>query len=209
MTDWVTSMLEPGGYLMVAALMFLENLFPPIPSEVVMPLAGYAAQRGKLDIFLVTLAGSVGSLAGACFWYAVGRWLGCDRLKRFAAKHGRWLTLTPQEVDQADRWFDRHGGKAVFFGRLVPGVRTLISVPAGISDMSFRRFLAYTTAGTLVWTALLAAGGWFLGRNHEQLAAWMSPVSNVIVGAILLWYLYRVATFGRSRRKYEAERQER
>ena len=208
MTEWVTSMMEEGGYLLVAALMFLENLFPPIPSEVVMPLAGYTAQRGELDIFLVTLSGSLGSLAGACFWYAVGRWLGRERLKRFAERHGRWLTLSPQEVDTADRWFDRHGGKAVFFGRLVPGVRTLISVPAGISDMTFRRFLLYTTAGTAVWTALLAAGGWFLGSNYRQLAAWMSPVSNVVVGGILLWYLYRVATFGRSRRRYEAKRQQ-
>lgn len=195
MAEWVVSVMEGRGYVMVAILMFIENLFPPIPSEIVMPLAGYAAQRGDLNIWLVILAGSLGSLAGALFWYYVGLWLGCERLKRFARRHGRLLTLTPAEIDKADAWFDVHGGKAVFFGRLVPTVRTLISVPAGISDMTLRRFLLYTAAGTALWTALLAFAGWFLGSQYETVNAYLGPASNMIAASIFVWYVYRVATF--------------
>ncbi len=207
MPNWVAGLMEEGGYATVALLMFLENVFPPIPSELIMPLAGYAAHRGELNIGLVVAFGSLGSLAGALLWYCVGRWLGCERLKRIAARHGRWLTVSPQEIDQADAWFDRHGAKAVLIGRLVPAVRTLISVPAGLSGMSLRRFVIYTSIGTVIWTTLLAAAGWLLGNGYDQVSAYMAPVSNAIVGAIALWYAYRVATFRSSRRRDERERQ--
>ena len=197
MIDWLLSVVEEGSALAVGLLMFLENLFPPIPSEVVMPLAGFVASQGEMSLVLAIVAGFVGSLAGAVFWYFIGEWLGVERLKRWAARYGRWLALAPDEIDKADRWFDRHGGKAVFLGRLVPGVRTLISVPAGIADMSFRRFLAYTALGTGVWTMLLAAAGVWLGANYERVAGWLEPVSLAVVAAILIWYLWRVATFGR------------
>jgi membrane protein DedA with SNARE-associated domain len=193
--EWVVSIMENGGYLMVAAMMFLENVFPPIPSELVMPLAGYAAQQGDMNIWLVVLFGTLGSLGGALFWYYVGLWLGCDRLKRFAQRHGRLLTLTPDEIDQADAWFDSHGARAVFFGRLIPTVRTLISIPAGISDMTLRRFLVYTAAGTVLWTGMLAFSGWFLGSQYEVVGAYLGPVSNVVAAVIVLTYIYRVVTF--------------
>lgn len=195
MAGWVMSVMEEGGHLTVALLMLLENLFPPIPSELVMPLAGFMAQRGDLNIVLVVVSGSVGSVAGAVFWYLVGRWIGCERLKRAARRYGRWITLSPKEIDRADAWFDRHGGKAVFVGRLVPAVRTLISVPAGISDMPVRRFLVYTSAGTTLWTGLLAVAGWLLGDQYGQASSWLGPASNVILGILVLVYLYRVATF--------------
>ncbi len=195
MAEWVVSIMENGGYLMVAAMMFLENVFPPIPSELVMPLAGYAAQQGDMNIWLVVLFGTLGSLGGALFWYYVGLWLGCDRLKRFAQRHGRLLTLTPDEIDQADAWFDSHGASAVFFGRLIPTVRTLISIPAGISDMTLRRFLVYTAAGTVLWTGMLAFSGWFLGSQYEVVGGYLGPVSNVVAAVIVLTYIYRVVTF--------------
>lgn len=112
--------------------MFLENVFPPIPSEVIMPAAGFAAGQGRLSLIGVIVAGTVGSVAGALFWYYVGKWIGADRLRRWAGRHGRWLTLAPKDIDRVDRWFDQHSGKAVFLGRLVPALRTLISVPAGV-----------------------------------------------------------------------------
>ncbi|HEY9538579.1 MAG TPA: DedA family protein [Kiloniellaceae bacterium] len=199
MVDWIAKLVEGGGYLGIAALMFAENLFPPIPSELIMPLAGFAAARGELDIFLAVAAGSAGSIAGAVFWYGVGRWLGSARLKRWAGRHGRWLTLAPGDIDQACAWFDHHGGKAVFIGRLVPAVRTLISVPAGIAGMDLRRFLFFTALGTLVWTGFLAALGFLLGDQYHRVADWTNPVSNVIIAAIVLWYFYRVATFRRRR----------
>ena len=197
MAGWIGSMMASMGVFGVALLMFLENVFPPIPSELIMPLAGYNAAKGETSIVLVILAGSIGSLAGATIWYVLGRWVGEEKLKRFAERYGRLLTLSPQDIDKADDWFDRHGHKAVFFGRLVPTVRTLISVPAGLSEMSWTRFLIWSAAGTAIWTTLLALLGWWLGDSYEVVEEWINPVSNVIVGAIVLIYLYRVVTFRR------------
>lgn len=208
MTSWITQLLQDFGYVAVAALMFIENVFPPIPSELVMPLAGYSATLGERSLLGMILAGAVGSVAGALFWYWIGIRIGTAGLRRFAVRHGRWLTLTPEEVDRADAWFDRHGHRAVFAGRLIPGVRTLISVPAGLSEMSFRRFMIYTTAGTLLWTAVLALAGWYLGRNYEAVADYTGPVSNGVVLAMLAWYLYRLVTFDRRRRAIEQDRQD-
>ncbi len=195
MFDWITGFVERSGYFGIALLMFLENVFPPIPSELIMPLAGFTAARGDLSLVGVILAGSVGSLAGALLWYGIGRWLGLDRLKRFAARHGRWLTLSPGDLDRAQGFFSRHGGKAVLLGRLVPGVRTLISVPAGIVAMPLPAFLLWTGIGTVAWTALLAGAGYLLESQYARVEGWVSPVSNVIMGAIVLFYLYRVVTF--------------
>ena len=197
MFDWITGLVEDGGLWGVALLMFLENVFPPTPSEVIMPLAGYAAAQGQIDLWGAVAAGSLGSLAGTSVWYALGCWVGTPRLKRWTARHGRWLTLTPAEVDRASDWFERRGPWAVFLGRLVPAVRTLISVPAGMARMPPGRFLLFTGLGTAIWTALLALAGYLLGSRYEAVSDWMGPVSNVVVGAVLLWYLYRVATFGK------------
>ncbi|MGR3453737.1 DedA family protein [Pseudooceanicola sp.] len=206
MSDWITSLAESFGALGVALLMFIENVFPPIPSELVMPLAGYTATQGDgagwMRLLLMIAAGTVGALAGAILWYWIGRRIGIDGLKNFSKKHGRWLTLTPDEIDKADAWFDRHGGKAVFVGRLIPTVRTFISVPAGASGMPLKRFLIFTTAGTAIWTAILALAGWFLGSQYEQVSTWVDPVSTAVLVGLLIWYLYRVATF---RRKVPAE----
>jgi membrane protein DedA with SNARE-associated domain len=195
MFDSLVELLSRAGYLGIALLMFLENLFPPIPSELIMPSAGYSAGQGKLSLVGVIAAGTVGSVAGALFWYYVGKWIGADRLKAWAARHARWLTLKPRDVDQVDRWFDRHCGTAVFLGRLVPAIRTLISVPAGMFGMGLPRFLLFSTLGTAAWTALLAVAGYLLQGRHDQVAAWLNPVSNVILGLIVIGYLYRVATW--------------
>ena len=197
MFDWIAGLVEDGGYLGIAALMFAENLFPPIPSELIMPLAGFAAARGELNVALAVLAGAAGSLAGAVFWYAVGRWLGSARLQSWAARHGRWLTLRPRDVDRACAWFDRHSGKAVFIGRLVPAVRTLISVPAGIAGMALPRFLLYSGLGTLLWTTLLATAGYLLGERYREVADWVNPVSTLVIALLVVAYLYRVVTFRR------------
>jgi membrane protein DedA with SNARE-associated domain len=197
MFDWVTGLVGQTGYLGIAFLMLAESVFPPIPSELIMPLAGFTAARGELNIVGVVVAGTAGSIAGALLWYYVGRWVGCERLERNAARYGRWLTIAPEEVDDALRWFRRHGGKAVLIGRLIPAVRTLISVPAGIFDMRLPVFLAYTGVGTAAWTALLAGAGYLLEGQYRQVSEYLNPASNAIFGAIVLWYLYRVATFRR------------
>lgn len=193
--DWITQAVERSGYIGIFFLMLAENLFPPIPSEVIMPLAGYVSARGQLSFVGVLLAGAAGSLAGALFWYAVGRWIGSHRLKRFAARHGRWLTLSPAEIDYASAWFARHGRTAILVGRLVPGVRTLISVPAGVTETPLIPFLATTAVGTLLWTGLLGAAGYGLAEGYRTVGNWIEPVGNSIVILALAIYAYRVVTF--------------
>jgi membrane protein DedA with SNARE-associated domain len=198
MFDWITAFVQKTGYLGVGLLMFAENVFPPIPSELIMPLAGFTAAQGRLSIVLVVISGGAGSLLGATAWYYIGIWLGLERLKRFAAHHGRWLTMSPDEIEGARLWFDRHGSAAVLVGRLVPGIRTLISVPAGIAPMPLGRFLIYSSAGTGIWTAFLAGSGYLLESRYDRVAAYADPVSNIVVGLIVLLYLYRVPR-GRTR----------
>ncbi|MFH5926462.1 DedA family protein [Roseomonas xinghualingensis] len=195
MFDRVTGMVEQTGYLGIALLMLAENVFPPIPSELIMPLAGFTAAQGKLNIFLVVLAGTVGTVLGALFWYGVARWVGQDRLRRWTGAHGRWLTISPGEVDRATDWFERHGRLAVLFAHFVPAVRTLVSIPAGIAGMPLPTFVIFTSLGTAVWCGVLAGLGYVLEGQHERVAAYLNPVSNVVIGGIVLLYLYQVVTF--------------
>jgi membrane protein DedA with SNARE-associated domain len=195
MFDLIVGWVEKGGYAAIALLMFLENVFPPIPSELIMPLAGFSAAGGKLNIIGVVVAGTAGSLAGALFWFWIGRSIGPDRLKEVARRHGRWLTLHPDGIDRARAFFDRHQAGALFFGRLVPTVRTLISVPAGVDRMPIASFLAWSVMGTATWTAILAGAGYLLQGQFQRVSEWVNPVSNLVLGALLVWYLYRVIRF--------------
>jgi membrane protein DedA with SNARE-associated domain len=200
--SWIESMVGSMGVFGITLLMFLENVFPPIPSELIMPLAGYTAAQGQANIVLVIIAGTIGSLAGGFLWYAVGRWIGEERLKSLADRYGRWMTVSRDDIDKADDWFDEHGHKAVLAGRLVPTVRTLISVPAGLSEMPWVRFLIYSAIGTTVWTTALALLGYWLGNRYEDVSAWIDPVSYAVLAVIVAIYLYRVVTF----RSPEADR---
>jgi membrane protein DedA with SNARE-associated domain len=204
MLDWITGFIGSVGLLGVALLMFLENVFPPIPSELIMPLAGFEAAQGNLNLVLVILAGTVGSLAGATLWYWIGLKIGTKRLKAMARRRGRLLTITPDEIDTADAWFDNHGGKAVLVGRLIPTVRTFISVPAGVSEMRLARFLIFSGIGTAAWTTLLALAGFLLESQYEKVSGWLNPVSTAVLVGVMAWYLWRVATFRRKVPKHQA-----
>lgn len=197
MATWIEGMVEAMGVSGIALLMFLENVFPPIPSELIMPLAGYIAAKGEANIVMVILAGIAGSLAGACFWYGLGRLVDHDRIKTFADRHGRLLTMTRQDVERADDWFDQYGHYAVLFGRLIPTVRTLISIPAGLAEMSFGRFLLYSGLGTAAWTIALALFGYAAGTHYANLGEWIDPISYGVVALIVAIYLWRVAMFGK------------
>lgn len=195
MLDWISGLIGSAGVAGIAFLMFAENVFPPIPSELIMPLAGFQAALGRLGLGAVIAAGSAGSLAGAVFWYSVGRYLGAERLTQLTRKHGRWLAVTPQDIERSAIWFQRHGRKAVLVGRLIPTVRTFISVPAGIALMPLGVFLVYSAVGTVVWTTLLTLAGYWLQAQYARIADWMDPVSTVILAGILGLYLWRVATY--------------
>lgn len=199
MFDWITSLIEGGGPWAIAALMFLENVFPPIPSELIMPLAGFNAARGVASLWVTILAGTAGSLAGAWFWFLIGRWIGPAKLRLFVRKHGRWLTLSPKDLRRAQGWFDRHGRKAVFFGRFIPTVRTLISVPAGLARMPATPFLIYSAIGSLIWTSALTLAGYLLESGYEQVEHLLNPVSTAVVIGLVAFYLWRVVTYDPSR----------
>ncbi|WP_407293644.1 DedA family protein [Stutzerimonas zhaodongensis] len=192
MFDKIVEIVSAFGYVGVFLLMLLENIFPPIPSELIMPLAGFVAARGDLNFIAVILVGTAGSVVGALPWYYAGAKLGQKRMKHFAERWGHWLTLSPEDVDKASEWFDRHGKGAVFFGRLIPAVRTLISVPAGIAGMSMTKFLIYSTLGSLIWTALLALAGYLLESQYQKVSEYLNPVSTAIVVLMVLYYLYRL-----------------
>lgn len=204
MENWVVDVVRGLGPLGVALLMFLENLFPPLPSEVIMPLAGYLAARGEAPFWAMAIAGTLGSLAGAGFWYGVGRAVSLDRLTRWVERHGTWLAMAPEDVTHATEWFARHGRASVFLGRLVPLVRTLISVPAGFTRMPLAQFLALSTLGTGLWTFALAYAGLLLGNRFKEVEQWMGPVSSGVVFAAVLSYFYRVFRIIQRRRSRDA-----
>ena len=174
------------GYALITLGMFLENLVPPIPAELIMPLGGYLAHKGQLQLLPVILSGLLGTVLGAWFWYGIGRLINEDRLEHLVGRHGRCLGLTPKGLRQSRQWFTRHGAAMVFWGRLVPGVRTFISVPAGIELMPQLGFLAWTTAGSSFLVVILAVAGKTLGENHGKVLAWMEPISGVVLQLLVM-----------------------
>jgi len=203
MLEWITNTINSLGYVGIALLMFVENLFPPIPSELIMPLAGFTASAtpDKLNIFGVFFAGLVGSVAGALVWYYPGKFLGENRLKSWADKYGKWLTISSKDITKAKQWFDSQGGKAVMFGRLVPGIRTLISVPAGISKMNLLPFLFYTSLGSAAWVGLLTYSGYALGEQYELVDKYLAPVSKIVLGSLVLAFVVWMLNRRRKRTK--------
>ncbi|HCQ59575.1 MAG TPA: alkaline phosphatase [Sulfitobacter sp.] len=192
MFDWILSVMQSAGYAGLFFLMLLENIFPPIPSELIIPLAGFLSAQGEMSPYLALFSATAGATIGAVFWYGLGRWIGRDRLMRWAGRHGRWIGLRPRDLVAASAWFERHGAKAVFLGRMVPGIRTFISVPAGLAEMPWPAFLGWTFAGSLVWSGVLVALGYLLDANYARVADWISPVSTWVSVGLVAAYLWNV-----------------
>jgi membrane protein DedA with SNARE-associated domain len=201
MSDWITNLIGSMGYIGIVFLMFLENVFPPIPSELIMPLSGYVSAQGKLTWIGVVAAGTLGSVLGALPLYYLGKIVGEERLKKWAEKHGAWLAVSPDDITKSKEWFDKHGAKAVLIGRLVPGIRSLISIPAGLSQMNLPQFLLYTAFGTAIWSALLAGAGVWLGQHYEKVDKYLGPFTYIVLGAVLLMFIWRVVKQKRSQAK--------
>ncbi len=170
-------MIGSFGYLGVAFLMLAENLFPPIPSEAILPLTGFLVGQGDLAFLPALVVATSGSLLGAFALYALGRWGGRGLILR----HGKLLRVTEAELDRADEWFDRYGGWVVLFGRMVPFVRSIVSIPAGLSEMPVLRFAILTAVGSGAWNALLIVAGWMLGENWARVSAAVSSGSTVVL----------------------------
>lgn len=181
--EWVLDLMDRIGGPGIALGIFLENLFPPIPSEVILPLAGFTAAQGRYSIVEAVLWATLGSVAGALLLYGIGAALGLDRLRLIAQK---MPLVDVADIDKADAWFDRHGPKAVFFGRFIPGIRSLISIPAGIDRMSVVQFLGLTTAGSLLWNTLFVSLGYQLGDHYHVVETYMDPISKVVYALIIL-----------------------
>ena len=196
---WLPAFIAHYGPAGVAALTFAETVFPPIPSELVMPLSGMAAAKGQMSLGAAIFAGLLGSMAGNLLFYLVPRRLGGARLAAFVARHGRWLTLHPADLAHIEQWFARYGGPATFAGRMVPGIRSVISIPAGLMNMPLGVFLAWSTAGTLMWTATLTTIGYLLGRaSIGRIEGIAGPLSNAVVVLLLATYIWRVIRFERA-----------
>ena len=196
--NWIADLIDHGGPLGVFALTLVETVFPPIPSEVVMPLAGIAAASGAMPIEAAVGAGIAGSMGGNLMLYLFARKLGVARFEGWIDRHGRWLTLDRDDVDRARTWFARHGAWAVGLGRCLPGVRSIISVPAGLIDMPVAPFVLWSLLGTSVWTTGLTLAGYWLGSaGIPQIERWLGPVSNGLVVIAASIYLLRLATWRR------------
>ncbi len=189
LAEWIPNVMNQLGYWGIGLLMFLENLFPPIPSELIMPLAGFTVAKGQMDFILVIIAGVVGTIVGAFPWYYIGKFISEERLEHLADKYGKWISVTSKDIKKANNWFNEHGGKAVFFCRLVPGVRTLISLPAGINNMPLVPFTLYSTLGTTIWVTFLTFLGYKLGDNYELVDEYLGPVSKIILAIIVIFFI--------------------
>jgi membrane protein DedA with SNARE-associated domain len=191
MAEWVIGLMSSLGYWGIGLLMFLENLFPPIPSELIMPLAGFTVAQGKMNFGIAIFAGTVGTMAGTYAWYYLGQLVNYHRLQVWTERYGKWIGVTAKDIDRVNNWFNKHGSKAVFFGRMVPGIRTLISLPAGINNMPFVNFTIYSTIGTLIWTAALTIAGFLLGENYASIEQYIAPISKLVlfglVGLVGYW----------------------
>jgi membrane protein DedA with SNARE-associated domain len=197
MTEWARGLLDAGGYTGVFLLMFLETIFPPIPSEVIMPLAGTRAAAGTMTLWGVIASGTAGAMLGNLFWYALARVIGLKRFRPLIERYGRWLTMDWPDVEKAERLFGRFGHWLVLLGRVMPTIRSIVSIPAGLLNMRLRSFFIWSTIGTAVWTATLACLGWALGRAYEDIDKVLTPVSIAIIVLIVFAYIWRQLTWRR------------
>lgn len=199
-------LIDRGGYAAVFALMLLETIFPPIPSEVILPVAGMRAADGPLGLGGVVAAASAGAMTGNFIWYLVARAIGLDRFRHFIEHYGRWLSLDWYDIEKVQRLFGRFGAGIVFIGRMLPTVRTFVSVPAGLIDMNLARFLIWSTVGTALWSGALAGLGYLLQREFSVVEKVAGPVTSVIVIGVALWYVWRQLTWRRRHPKPVAGR---
>ncbi|MCR2799896.1 DedA family protein [Microbacterium sp. zg-Y818] len=190
LADWTVSLMDTIGPIGAGAAIALENLFPPLPSEVILPMAGLAASRGGFTLFEALFWTTAGSVVGAFVLYGIGAWLGARRLKYIADK---MPLLHPEDIDRTIAWFHKHGGKAVFFGRMLPIFRSLISIPAGIARMPLWRFGLLTLAGSLIWNSIFVLAGFFLGESWHVVEAYADVLQYIVIIAAVVgvaWFIY-------------------
>jgi membrane protein DedA with SNARE-associated domain len=187
LATWVQDVIEQLGYLGVALLVVLENVFPPIPSEIVLPFAGFVAQQGSDSVVLMILAATVGSVIGALIMYWIAAIIGDERLHAFTRRFGKWVQIREADLTRAEEWFDRHAMSAVLVGRCVPLIRSVVSIPAGFRRMELIPYIAYTFLGSLVWNIALVGAGAVLGENWERVEPVIATFQWIVIVVILAW----------------------
>lgn len=190
--QWIESVIRATNYVGIALLMLVENLFPPIPSEIVMPFAGFLINDNQLNLFGVLLAGTIGAMSGAAVIYMLGKRLGEARTRDWLREHGKWLLLKESDLDKAMHQFENNGRWIVLVGRMIPGVRSLISLPAGIKEMPWVPFLFYTALGTLFWNSLLVGAGMLLDSQWQTILTWIDRYEILLWGLLAIWVVYRL-----------------
>ena len=183
------------AYLVICFAMFLENLIPPIPSEIIMPLGGFFVYQGILNFYILVFFGLIGTVLGALPWYYLGRFLNEKKLADFVDSKGKFLGITSKDLNKSKLWFDNYGVSLVFWGRLIPGIRTLISVPAGIELMPIKKFLLWTTLGSLIWVALLSLAGYVFGENYKIIETYLDNLKVFTKPLLLIvgiFFLFKI-----------------
>lgn len=198
---WAVTLMETLGPIGVGFLVFLDNIFPPIPSELVLPLAGFTASQGSMSIVLAIILATVGSVVGAVVLWALGKWIGLERISRIAVK---MPLVDVDDVHKTVGWFDKHGDKAVFFGRMVPIFRSLISIPAGMRNMSIIKFLVLTTAGSTIWNTILIVAGFYLGENWSIVETYAGYFQTLVIIALVVFVAVWIVLKVRKRRRAKA-----
>lgn len=202
---FIQSIIQTLGYPGVALVMFGETVFPPIPSELIMPFAGFLVGQGEYNFFLMWFAGTFGSVLGALMLYYVGYWAGDTVIRRFLNGRGRWLGFSEADYDRTLDWFGRHGAAAVFIGRLIPTVRSLISIPAGAQKMPVMKFLLYTFLGSAIWSGLLQYAGVLLGENWQDVIGFMQQYERIILILVVVLVVLGIGYVIYRRRKGQRE----
>lgn len=193
MSNWAMEIMDALGYFGLALLVAVENVFPPIPSEIILPLAGFNSSMGTMNVFLAILFATIGSVVGALILYWIGYAFGEERVRYIVKRWGKWLGFKESDVDKADEWFDRYGGYAVLVCRVVPIVRSLISIPAGLRKMPMLSFMLFTTIGSLTWNTILVYAGYLLGDNWEYVEEYVGVLQYVVIAAVLIivgWWVW-------------------
>ena len=191
--DYISLAVEKNSiiaYLTICLAMFLENIIPPIPSEIIMPLGGFFVYQQKLNFYILVFWGLFGTILGSLPWYYLGRLVNEKRISNFLDKNGKYLGISSNDLIKSKRWFEKYGVTLVFWGRLVPGIRTLISVPAGIELMPLRKFLIWTTFGSFIWIALLTYAGYLFGENYPIIETYLNQIKYFVKPILILIFLY-------------------
>ena len=196
--DLITKTVETNPYIayfVISFAMFLENLIPPIPSEIIMPLGGFFVYTGDLNFYILIVSGLIGTVVGALPWYFLGKLLNEKKLSNFIDRKGKFVGISLKDLDKSRLWFEKYGVQLVFWGRLIPGIRTLISVPAGIELMPLNKFLIWTSLGSLIWVIFLTSAGYLFGENYEIIGLYIDNFKIILKPIFVILILFFLIRF--------------